>query len=93
MKGAASPKTGTKKNGGGSVKKNAPGNIIKAKAKLQQLNNPNEIISLGTMDIEAPNNSQIKNQIVSMVSRANIQLSKTPVDGPVNLGLVPTPKY
>ena len=62
---------------GGSVKKNAAGNNIKAKAKLQQINNCNEIISLGTMDIEAPNNSQLKNQIVSMVSRANIHLNKT----------------
>ena len=59
-----------------SVKKNAAGNIIKAKAKLQQINNFNEIISLGTMDIEAPNDSKLKNQIVSMVSRANIQAKK-----------------
>ena len=72
-----SPSPQANKKNGGPVKKNTAGNIIKAKAKLQQINNCNEIISLGTMDIEAPNNSQLKNQIVSMVSRANIHTNKT----------------
>ena len=62
-------KSPSPKKANGSVKKNAAGNISKAKAKLQQINNCNEIISLGTMDIEAPNNSQLKNQIVNMVTR------------------------